>query len=271
MVIVDHVKNIERIINKVKSDKTLYDNGETLGKFRSVTFGNPENNDKLAIKAKPALYVTTKDSMQNTNYNFGQVMQNNQNQITVEYELVIIAASKFQSKDSQKQLYELIKNLRELVTDDPQFFNGDDLDPIFSRSIITNVTWESKTKGQLITSASLSLLATIGTAFTITIPGIGLIPLLSKPNNPEGVIYSEDRTQEIKNRVLTENGDFGSLSVEYESSVVLNNMLREKLGVEEDVILFNGENRTIHVKYIDINSTAQFDQIERSILHMEVI
>ncbi len=271
MVLVDHNKNIERIIENIKADKTLYDNGKTTGKLRSVIFGNPENNDKLAIKAKPALFVTTKEAIQNTSYNFGQLIQNNLKQITVEYELVLIAVSKYKSQESQKQLNILLKNLREFVANDPRFYNSENEDPIFSRSIINNMTWDSASRGKLITSVSLSLLSTIGIAFSIDVPDIGNIPLLSKPNNPEGVIYSENRTQTNVNRVLTENGDFGSLSVEYESNIALDTRLRNKLGFEEDIVLNSIGSRIIHVKYIDINSTAQFDQIERSVLHMEII
>lgn len=272
MVTIDHIRNISRIVQCIKADKEIYDSGKTQNTLRSVIFGNPENNDKLAIKTKPALYVTTKDSMQNTNYSFGQLTQNNQHQATFEYELVLIAVSKYKSESSQKQIYELLTKLRKTITNNPRFFNKDEEDPIFSRSIINNVTWDSKTRGQLITSITLTLLATIGTAFSVTFPDIGNVILLSKPNNPEGIIFSENRTQEKINRVLTENGNFGSLSVEYESTNELDEQFRNKLGVEENIILHTGTaNRTISVKYIDINATAQFDQIERTVLHMEIV
>lgn len=271
MVIIDHRKNIERIIEKIKNTPAIFDDGQTPGKLRSVIFGNPDNNDKLAIKAKPALFVTTKDSIQNTSYNFGQVTQNNQNQVTVEYEFVLIAMAKFNSEKSQKQLYDLLKNVRQVITDDPQFHDKDNEDPIFSRSIINGTLWDTKSKGQLITSISITLLATIGTAFSIDFPGIGNVKLLSKPNNPQGIVFTENRTQETVNRVLTNNGDFGSLSVEYESTSSLDEAFVKKLGIEEDITLNATGSRIIHVKYIDINSTAQYDQIERTILHMEIV
>ena len=270
MVLVDHNSNINRIVDKIKSYEPIYDKGVTDGKLRSVTFGNPNNNDIIAVKLKPALFVTTSTSIQNTSYSFGHLIDNNQDQITVSYELTIIAKSKMKTEYAQKQLYELIKNLREMILEDPQFANGEE--PIFQRSVINSVNWNTSTRGQLITSVTLSLLATIGNMFTITFPGIGTVILLSKPDNPEGIIYSEDRTQGKKNRVLSENGDFGKFNIQYESSVELDQQFRDKFGIEENVVLKTPTGlRIIRIKYIDINPTAQFDQIERSILHMEIV
>ena len=277
MVTVDHNKNIQRIIDRVKDYPDLFDDGVTDGKLRDVIFGNPENNDILAIKQKPALYVTTKDSIQNSRYNFGYSQPDSQDQVTVEYELVIIAVSKEFSVKSQKELYNLLKDLRDFVLDDPTFTIPSNqpnpgTDPIFTRSIINNVKWDSKTRGQLITSVSFTLLSTIGSAYTANFPEIGDVILLSKPNAPEGIVFSENREQDDPNRVLTENGDFGSLDVEYESTVSLDDSFRVKFGVEEDVTITTASGAKVyHVKYISINPTAQFDQIERTILHMEII
>lgn len=277
MVTVDHNKNIQRIIDVIKDDTALFDNGETVGKLREVIFGNPNDDNKLAIKQKPAVYVTTKDSIQNTRYNSGYLSIDNQAQVTVEYELVLLAVSKEKTEKSQKQLYELIKNIQNLVNADPRFNipasqSNPGTDPIFTRSVINGVKWDSNSRGKLITSVSFTLLATIGVAYSANFPGIGEVILLSKPNAPEGIIFSENREQKFPNRVLTKNGDFGALFVEYESTVELDNLFRAKFGLEEDVTITTASgNKVYHVQYIDINPTAQFDSIERTILHMEII
>jgi len=242
-----------------------------------VIFGNPNDDEKLAIIQKPAIYVTTKDSIQNTRYNFGYLNIDNQDQVTVEYELVLVAVSKAKTEESQKQLYDLVKNIQDFVNGDPRFTIPASLpnpgtDPIFARSVINGVKWDSETRGALITSVSITLLATIGIAYSANFPGIGDVILLSKPNAPEGIIYSENREQTDPNRVLTENGDFGALFVEYESTVSLDNLFRAKFGIEEDITITTASGAKVyHVKYIDINPTAQFDSIERTILHMEII
>ena len=277
MVVVDHNKNIQRIIDRVLEDSDLFDSGETVGKLREVIFGNPDTDNKRTIKQKPALYITTKDSIQNTRYNFGYLTIDNQSQVTVEYEFVLVAVSKEKTEKSQKQLYELVKNLRDFVNDDPRFTippsqPNPGTDPIFARSVINSVKWDSKTRGQLVTSVSLTLLATIGVAYSANFPGIGDVILLSKPNAPEGIVFSDDKEQTFPNRVLTENGDFGSLDVEYESTVALDDSFRAKFGVEEDVTITTASGSHVyHIKYISINPTSQFDSIERTILHMEII
>ena len=275
MVIVDNVKNIQRIIDRIKADTDLFDSGATVGKVREVIFGDPDNNQKIAIKQKPAIYVTTKDSIQNSRYNFGYVTADNQAQVSVEYELVIVASSKVRTAESQKQLYDILKNLSEMIIGDPRFSDpaSPGTDFVFSRSVVNGVKWDSSSKGKLITSVSVTLLATIGAAFTANFPTIGDVILLSKPNAPEGIVFTDDREQKpTPNRVITENGDFGSLNVEYESTVALDDSFRAKFGVEEDITITTASGDKIyHIKYISINPTAQFDSIERTILHLEII
>jgi len=277
MVTVDHNKNIQRIIDNVEADTSLFDFGATVGKLREVNFGDPEQNKDKGIDQIPALYVTTKKSIQNTRYSFGYLNANNQNQVTIEYEMVVLAESKETSERSQKQIYELVKNIQNFVNSDPTFAipitqPNPGTDPIFTRCVISSINWKPETKGKLITVVSFTLLATIGTAYLANFPDIGDVILLSKPNAPEGIIFSENREQQNPNRVLTENGDFGALFVEYESTVALDNQFRAKFGDEEDVTITTASGaRVYHIQYIEINPTADFDQIERTILHMEII
>ena len=275
MVVTDHNKNIQRIIDVIKGDVAVFDNGETEGLLRSVIFGDPDNNDKNSIKQKPAVYVTTNDSIQSTRYNFGYSIPNNRNQVAVQYNIVLLAVSKAKTESSQKQLYSLMKNLELLFEGNPTFTDpaNPGTDPVFSRSVVNLVPWDKENKGQLITSITYVLTATIGVAYLANFPGIGDVILLSKPNAPEGIIFTDDLEQKpIPNRVLTENGDFGSIDVEYESTVALDDSFRAKFAVEEDITITTASGAKIyHIKYISINPTAQFDSIERTILHMEII
>ncbi len=272
MVVIDHNKNIQRIVDKIKADVTLFDAGKTKGKLRGVFFGDPENQNKKAALMKPYLYVTTRDATQTTRYQFGVTDGSNVNQQTVEYDLTIVAQSSIRTIESQKQLYDIIKNLRALVETDPTFLKpviNDD--PVFSRSIISEAPWDTKMKGKLITSISLILLATIGTAFILDIPGIGKLKLLSKPSAPEGIVFDEDREQN-GDRVGTEKGDFGSMFAEYECDETTNAVLRAKFGTEESVTLtFGASSRILNVLFVDINPTANFDEIERCVLHLEIL
>ena len=272
MVVIDHNKNIQRIVDKIKADIILFDSGKTVGKLRAVFFGDPEYEKKEAEIMKPYLYVSTRDATQTTRYQFGVTKGANVNQQTVEYDLTIVAQSGIRSVESQKQLYDIVKNLRTLVETDPTFLKPVTLDDaIFSRSIISEAPWDTKMKGKLITSITLILLATIGKAFTLTVTGIGVITGLSKPSAPEGIFFDADREQSGK-RVGTEKGDFGSLFFEYECDETTNAALRAKFGIEESVTLtFGASSRILNVLFVDINPTASFDEIERCVLHMEIL
>lgn len=181
MVTIDHVKNIQRIIDVIKADPLVFDNGVTPGLLREVNFGDPNNDDKKAVKQKPAVYVTTKNSTQLTSYPFGIENNGNVDDITVQYDIVLLAVSKEKTETSQRQLYSLMTNLRNTLTNNARFTDpaNPGTDPIFSRSIINEVPWDPKMRGQLITSVTFSIIATIGEGLVITIPGFGDLDLIS--------------------------------------------------------------------------------------------
>jgi len=262
------------MVDNMLLDVTLFDSGATKEKLRSVQFGDPPNKvDKS--KPMPYAYITTDDNIQETSYDFGTANVDSLGSITTRYKITVIAQSRDRQVNSQKQLYNLIRDVRSFFEANPRQFDIDDPpnNPIFSRSVINKVSWNTETRGQLVTVISFILKATIGDLITANFPVIGDVILLSKPNAPEGIVFTDDREQKpTPNRVITENGDFGSLNVEYESTVALDDLFRAKLGVEEDVTITTASGAKIyHIVYIEINPTVPFDGIERSILHMEII
>jgi len=165
----------------MKADPAIFDSGATVGKLRSVEIGDPNNMVKES-KAMPYAYVTTPESLQETSPETGTSIPNNVKSVTVEYNIVVVASSKLRTLKSQNQLYELIKNIRNLSELDPLWNNTGGTDPIFVRSIISNVSWDTETRGQLVTSITITILATIGNLFFLTVPGItDPLPLLVKP------------------------------------------------------------------------------------------
>jgi hypothetical protein len=97
------------------------------------------------------------------------------------------------------------------------------------------------------------------------------VVFLSKPSQQEGIIFDADYPQS-GTRTITEKGDFGSFFGEYESKFALDAAFRAKFGIEEAVTFKKGsDQRTVNVVYVDINPTAPFDSIDRSILHLEII
>jgi len=182
LVIVPYNTDIERIIAVIKADTNVFDSGKTVGKLRSVQYGNPAEMKKNSPDENnmPYCYVTTGDSLQKTSYPFGVSVPTNLSQITVPYKIVVVADAKDKQVNAEKLLYNLLTNLRTTLGADPTFkkpVSNDD--PIFTRSIINESIWETKTKGKLFQIVEFTLIATIGTELTITIPGFGDLVILS--------------------------------------------------------------------------------------------
>lgn len=261
MVTVDNTKNIQRIIDVIKDDVLLFDSGETEGLLREVRFGDPNNNDKNSIKQKPAVYVTTKNSIQSTSYPFGNSINNNVDWVTVQYDIVLLAVSKVDSEKSQKQLYSLMTNLRNRLSANTKFVippnsPNPGTDPIFSRSIVNEVPWDSKSKGQLITSITFSIIATIGEGLIVTIPGFGDLDIISDSGDD-----GRDNTKISNDEGFTKRskGDFvGVRFFEYEySSTIFNNL-------ETLIIADNALDLTLQYPSGDITYSAKLEYQRQS-------
>jgi len=179
---VDDLKNIQRIVDIINSNPSILRQNNTDGLLRSVQFGNPAKMIKKEPKTDgaPYAYVTTSDSLQKTSYPFGVSSSSSLSQVTVEYKIVIVSEAKDKQVDAEKKLYNLLNLMRDTLTSDPTFKNPDsDDDPIFTRSIINQSQWDTKTKGMQFQIVEFTLIATIGIELTITIPGFGDLVILS--------------------------------------------------------------------------------------------
>lgn len=257
MVVTDHNKNIQRIIDVIKGDVAVFDNGETEGLLREVNFGDPNNNDKNSIKQKPAVYVTTKNSIQSTSYPFGNSIDNNVDWVTVQYDIVLLAVAKTKTEESQKQLYSLMTNLRNTLSGNSKFTDPKSgLDPIFSRSIVNEVPWDTKSRGKLITSITFSLIATIGEGLVVTIPGFGDLDIISDSGDD-----GRDNTKITNDEGFTKRskGDFvGVRFFEYEYSTAIFESL------ETLIIADNALDLTLQYPSGDITYSAKLEYQRQS-------
>jgi len=274
MVITDHNKNIQRIIDVIKDDVAVFDDGKTVGLLREVNFGDPDNNDKNSIKQKPAVYVTTSNSIQKTSYPYGTETSGNVNSKTVQYEIVLLAVSKAKTESSQKQLYELVKNLRTTLEADPKYSDPTTpgTDEIFSKSIINESTWDTKTKGQLITSISFILIATIGQTSLINIPGIGDIDLISDTGD-EGR-NSTGIHNDVGNTKISKGANVGSRFFEYEYDTTTYESIETLITADDELALtlkYPGGDRTYNAKLVFQRDSVRFDGIRTVILQADKI
>lgn len=274
MVTVDHNKNIQRIIDRIKDDSAVFDNGVTEGLLREVNFGDPDNNNKNSIKQKPAVYVTTRNSIQQSSYPYGTETSGNVNSKTVQYEIVLLAVSKQDTTRSQKQLYELVKNLRVTLETDPKYSDpaNPGTDQIFTKSIINEVPWDQKTKGKLITSISFILIATIGQTSLINIPGIGDLELISdtgdEGRNSTGIHNDTGNTK------ISKGANVGSRFFEYEYDTTTYELIEDLIEADNELaitLLYPGGDRLFNAKLVFQRDSVRFDGIRTVILQADKI
>lgn len=277
MVIIDHTKNIQRIVDRILADTNLYDKGKTEGKLRDVFFGDPENNNILAATQLPYLFVTTRNSLQTTRRNYGPALPENSRQLGTEYELVIVSSSNAKSITAQKQMYDIIKNLHALTQADPTFLKPvTNDDPVFSRSVIADVPYEESTRGKLLIQVSVILLATIGNAYTLDIGGFTNIPLISKPIEREievtEDIFDTARVRKATPPIAETHSFFAEL--EYDDTIITSLRVSKRsrakipatLKRPDATEIFSGNGRIT-----EITNGSPFDQIETFIIRYEVI
>ena len=274
MVTIDHVVNIQRIIDVIKADPLVFDNGETIGKLREVNFGDPDNDNKNAITQKPAVYVTTRTSIQQSSYPYGTETSGNVNSKTVQYEIVLLAVSKIKTEESQKQLYNLAKNLRVTLEADPKFSDpaNPGTDEIFTKSIINEVPWDPKTKGKIITSISFILIATIGQTSLINIPGIGDLELISdtgdEGRNSSGIHNDDGDTK------ISKGANVGTRFFEYEYNTTIYESIESLINADNELALilkYPGGDRTYNTKLVFQRDSVRFDGIRTVILQADKI
>ena len=275
MVIIDHSKNIQRIVDVIKADSSLFDSGKTVGKLRDIFFGDPENNDKFSATQLPYLYVSTRSNLQTTRKDTGITSSENARQLTVEYELVIVSSSNAKSVIAQKQMYDIIKNLNNMVETDPLFkkpVTNDD--PVFSRSVITDIPYEESTRGKLLISVSIILLATIGEAFSLDIAGFTDIPLIGKPIEREieitENIFDTNRKRKGTSPISEIHSFFAVMQYDETQLAAFRTRKRARDVIS---ITLNRPSSTdsFDGKITEVLNGADFDQIELVTIRIEII
>ena len=274
---ISHNKNIQRIVDRIKDDSNLFDNGATVGLLRSVEFGDPANKVNQATKAIPYAYVTTATDLQETSSEIGVSTPNNVKSVTVEYQIVVIAQARDKQVNSQIQLYDLIKNMRTMTENEPTFSDpaSPGTDPIFVRSIISDVNWDEQTRGQLITVITMTLLATIGALFFLTVPGItDPIPLISKPldrdiDNMEDIL---DDTLILKDTAVIKSKR--TILAEFESTSAITSALRtiKDARDSDSFTIISPSGVEVVTAYVtQLASSTGFSAMETSVIQLDVV
>ena len=324
MVDIDTNKDLQRIVDTMLADELIFDEGKTDEKLRSVKFGDPNAMLKKS-EHMPYAYVTTQDAIQATQYGFGVSTNQIINFVSVEYEVVIVAKAQDKSLTSQKQLYELLKNVRNTLVNNPTFttadrnappntsfwteipepaiftewitnteyengdnvnFEGkfyvavtghtsDDGDPIFSRSVISDIPYDSETRGELVTSISFTIFATIGTIGKIQTAGLGTIELLSEPPDREDDQYARHYDTFRRLKGVAPLGDSHVYFIEIESTTTSIEFFRAKKfdrkKFEINVTKSSGEIETYNVLVAVISRGITINSVPTAVITFEVV
>ncbi len=218
-VITDHIKNLQRIADTLMADTSVFDGGVTAGKARSIKIYDPNSMVKKS-EHMPYIYVTTRDSLQSSRRDLGVTSSESINANNVEYEIVIVAKSNAFTRSSQSQVYDILKNTRKSLEANPKFPDDSDEDPIFTRSVVSEPLWDPETRGKLVTSVSVILLATIGNDFQIEFPDSGLtIDVRSEVRNKG---RNSTKISSVSGDTKTSDGAYvGTLIYEYDYDSVV--------------------------------------------------
>lgn len=277
MVLINHNKNINRIISVIENDPNSFDpENSDDDKLRVVAFGDPPNGVYQNFEM-PCAYITTATDLQESTPQIGVSISNNVKSVTVEYQIIVVSHNRESQANSQKQLYDLIKNIRALTEADPLFSDPQNsgTDPIFIRSIISNVRWVEKQKDQLVTVITMTLLATIGALFFLIVPGISNpIPLISKPvdRDTDSVEDILDDTLTLKDTAVIKSKR--TITAEFESTTEITLALRTiKDGRESNSFTIKSPTGDeIITSYVtQLASSTGFSNMETSIIQLEVI
>jgi len=270
MVIVDHNKNINRIISRIKGDPNSFD-PKVVGKLRAVEFGNPANRKVKAFPTKPYVYVTTKESIQRTSYPYGISSGNTIPSVTVQYKISVVSTSKSKTQESEKLQYDLLKNLRATIEADPTFktVGASPTDPVFTRSVLNQVPWEQDTIGQLVTTVDFILLATIGSIGTIKMPTVNggvAIEIISEAPDSEIEGYSPQLNDKLLVKGYAPTGSIRSKNVEIDHISTITEQLRTLKRTRKPFVL-----TSVDIDGTSTNHNAIISQLTSNITNIDKI
>jgi len=248
---VDDNKNIQRIINVIKSNPDILAQTKDDGLLQFTQIGNPQQM-KPQTNYMPYCYVTVDDPLQKTSYQYGVTTPENISQITVGYKIVIVSdkagmldtesvkdAGGYDQVTAEKKLYNLLNLMRNTLSADPTFKNPDsDDDPIFTRSIINESSWEkdfvsndkeSVGKGRPVQLIKFTLLATIGSIGTIKMSTVNddtAIEIISESPDAEIEGYASQFNDQLILQGYAPTGSTRSKNIEIEHIELINRELR---------------------------------------------
>jgi len=264
----DYKEDIDRIIKILKHTANGLFPAVSIGdgKLRKILFG--EDSYKVNDDSFPYALVTTPTRPFATQDRFGIGDGSTDPQISVQY-VIKVFTNEGRPQKAEELLYGFINKIVTILKANPRLKEPVGLtDPKCIRSFIFDVVPFTDKRGQEIQGAEILIQCQIGTQSTVTLTG-GLVLDLLSFSAPEGFNFDENLSDDQK-RCVDPTGEIGTYLLEYENTPTNETAILALLGTFGNITLTKkGVARVIKVAYITTTPSPRFDEIERSILHLE--
>lgn len=265
----DHTANIERIIEILKADTSIYSTENPTGKLRKIFFAETDYN--LEDDSTPYAYVRISDRYQYTRESVGSE-KTDFLQSLVEYQIVVVLQKK-DAAATQKQIHKFTDLIIAAIKANPKLKKpSDSSDPKAIRANVADIRRLESQRGMEKDGAIITIQLQLGSGWQVILPGSLTLDLLSVPEDSSRVLADLNLLDD-GNEVITRTYKAGTLSVEFESDFTLDASLEALLdGNEKSVTFKHGDDTKVVTAFLrERRKGVPFDNIDRTILLMDVI
>lgn len=271
LITVDHSGNINRIIEILQANSTIYSSSNPKDKLRKIFFA--ETNYDREDDATPYCYVQIADDYEFNKEPYG-TSQPNFYQTTVAYNVVIVVQQKEISLTQQQIFYFqnlVVQQLKNFPTlDDP----NNPGNPIAARSNIMSQNRLMQKKGMEKDGVKIVIQYQIGSLGQVTFPSpIGVLNLFSKPLDDDDINLDRDLLDDAS-FALTPKDKPGKVSFEVELTTTIDPQIKtmKDAGAEISVSYnWNGVGRTRTLVISALHSPAPYDNIPKLVIECELV
>ena len=262
---VDFTGDIERIIEILSENTVLKDT------IRSFKFGESEG---LAYDLPaPFILVTVPDRPFQTNDRFGIGEGAVDSQHTVQY-LVKITVDTNNSENAERELYTIIKQVTDSLNSNPRLKKPTTSDdPKCIRSFVFDIPIDGTRRGQERLVATVGIQCQKGSGFSISLPGLGDIPLIRKPieNELENVenVVSTGKIRKDTSPVSETHLVLAEFEYDYATLESIRTTKRNRAVISVTIKRPTVTDETFNGKITQISNGAGFDELETIVIGIE--
>jgi len=273
VVLIDDVVVIDRIIEILQNDTSVFDKGDPQGKLRKVLFsesdgGKLDDSTPYAWIAPSSRYRTTRESIGSGNVEFHQGIG--------EYVIGVVAQRRA-AEETMQELLKFVRLIIEALRKNPKLGKPSDIttDQQAKRINILRTERFFPQQGKALDGMRIILVVQVGVEWQLDITGSSLVlDLISKPLDEDNINVDTD-LEDDGLISLTKVSDPGSLDVEFESDAATDATLKALISsdLEKTAILKRGgvTVKTMTVKFLGTRKPVPYDNIEKTILSMQLI